>query len=82
MIKTVNGGRPQKVDLDHEFIILYSIGTSPDSIIVQTELTDSRAEITVEFLNQKRLNQGLSAVYFWQEVTDEDREILEELMEE
>lgn len=81
MIRTLNGS-PKKVDLEHDYIVLYTDGTRAGDLIIQSEITDNRAVITVDHYNRKRENKGLRPYYHWREKTSEDHEELLCIMQE
>jgi hypothetical protein len=75
-------GKPRKIDLEHDYIVLFGGSTHDKELVIQTEITDSRAELTVDHFNSKRANNALSESYFWRKMTPEDKEFLECYMQE
>lgn len=79
---TCTYGKPRKTDPEHDYIVLYKNSFHSNEIIVQTESSGSRAQITVDFYNEKRISKALLPNYFWRMMTEEDKEELQCIMQE
>lgn len=70
-------GVPRRIDPNHNYVVLYSNGVDPHELFIQTELTDTRADYSVEILNERRIQKALKPFYYWRRMSSDDKERLE-----